>query len=384
MRPEDFSVTQRQHLVKTTFGSWAFVPPPLPPTIDYGAVTFDLAAATSAIGELKGATRRLSNPYMLVMPLIRKEALTSSAIEGTITTINNMLLEQVSPQTAGDENAREAYNYVRALLAAEETLKLLPISHRVIKQAHKTLLSGLSPARGAGKRPGEYKTDQNAVGKQGDNETTARYVPPPPTETIACMDDLEKFINRENRRAGEELIDIALTHYQFEAIHPFNDGNGRIGRMLVTLMAQQFLFSDQPLLHISANIETKKDEYISALFDVSTQSDWTNWLKFFLRVTQESCTAATEIVDQIIKLQIELRQRAVQNNNNHRLTAIIDGLFIKEWIAIGEAARLCGVTYPTAQNDLEELIKLDILQKIPNIRPAIFISPAIRNLGGRN
>jgi Fic family protein len=204
MQPDDFSAKQREHLVKTVSGSWAFVPPQLPPAIDYGAIALGLAAATGAIGELRGATRRLPNPYMLVMPLIRKEALTSSAIEGTITTINNMLLEQVSPRQGGDENAREAFNYVMALRGAELALKQLTISHRVIKQAHKTLLSGLSPARGTGKRPGEYKTDQNAVGKMGNSEATARYVPPPPRETMTCMDELERFINREKTEGPEK------------------------------------------------------------------------------------------------------------------------------------------------------------------------------------
>ena len=383
MRPDDFSSQQSQHLKKTITGSWAFVPPNLPPQIDYGQITLNLAAATGAIGELKGATRRLPNPYMLVMPLIRREALTSSAIEGTITTINNMLLEQLAPNAGGDDNAREAFNYVRALRGAEDALKELPISHRVIKQAHKTLLSGLSPARGAGKRPGEYKSDQNAIGKQGDNENTARYVPPPPQETVICMDELERFINRENRKPGEELVDIALAHYQFEAIHPFNDGNGRIGRMLVTLMAQQLLFSSEPLLHISANIENKKDEYIESLFAVSTHGDWIRWLNFFFEVVKESCLSATNVVDKIINLQKDLRQQAVQKNGSHRLAAIVDSLFTKEWITIIEAAKLCGVTYPTAQSDLDELATLEIVRRVQNTRPAIFIAPAIWNLGGR-
>ena len=324
MQPEDFTPEQRKNLVRTASGAWAFVPPSLPPKLDYGAVTLALTTASIALGELKGATRRLPNPYMLVMPLIRKEALTSSAIEGTITTINNMLIAQVSPRTGSDDNAREAHNYVRALQEAAEGLKQLPISHRIITQAHSTLLSGLSAHRGAGKRPGEYKTIQNAIGKLGDNEVTARYVPPPPNETGICMNDLEAFINRENRQPGEALIDIALVHYQFEAIHPFNDGNGRIGRMLVTLMAQQLLFTEQPLLHISASIESKKDEYIACLYDVSTQANWTGWLGFFLRVVEESCSAATRIVDKIINLQTELRQQAVRkkkqpsSHRNHR------------------------------------------------------------------
>ena len=384
MNIDQFTENHRQNLVKTKSGAWAFVPPPLPPKIDLGPVALNLARAAIAIGELNGAARRLQNPSMLIMPLIRKEALTSSAIEGTITTINNMLLEQVSPKENGDENAREAYNYVRAITEANHMRANLPISHRIITEAHRILLSGMSAARGAGKRPGEYKRDQNAIGKIGDTEITARYVPPPPKETQTCMDQLETFINRSDRNPGEELIDLALVHYQFEAIHPFNDGNGRIGRMLVTLMAQDMKLVDQPLLHISANLENKKDEYIERLFAVSTQEDWVSWIGFFLDIVRESCSAATTVVDKIINMQADFKKRALENNSNHRLSTIIDSLFIKEWTTVSDAQKLCGVTFPTAQSDLQELVELKILNIIPNTRPAIHVAQEIWNLSSRN
>lgn len=381
---EQFNPSQRKNLTKTIGGGWAYVPPPLPPKIDLGPVALKLASAAIAVGELNGAARRLQNPSMLIMPLIRKEALTSSAIEGTITTINNMLLEQVSPKANGDENAREAFNYVVAITKANNLRKTLPISHRVIKEAHAILLSGMSHARGAGKKPGEYKSSQNAIGKTGDTETTARYVPAPPAETQKCMDQLEAFINRTDRAKGEELIDLAIMHYQFEAIHPFNDGNGRIGRMLVTLMAQDMKLVDQPLLHISANLENKKDEYIDKLFAVSTNEDWIGWIGFFLDVVKESCSAATQVVDKIINLQTEYKQRAFQNKGNHRLSTIIDSLFVTEWTTVGDAQKLCGVTFPTAQADLQELVALKILEQIANTRPAIHVAREILNLSSRN
>ena len=384
MNIDQFTENHRQNLVKTKSGAWAFVPPPLPPKIDLGPLALNLARAAIAIGELNGAARRLQNPSMLIMPLIRKEALTSSAIEGTITTINNMLLEQVSPKENGDENAREAYNYVRAITEANHMRANLPISHRIITEAHRILLSGMSAARGAGKRPGEYKRDQNAIGKIGDTEITARYVPPPPKETQTCMDQLETFINRLDRNPGEELIDLALVHYQFEAIHPFNDGNGRIGRMLVTLMAQDMKLVDQPLLHISANLENKKDEYIERLFAVSIQEDWVSWIGFFLDIVRESCSAATTVVDKIINMQADFKKRALENNSNHRLSTIIDSLFIKEWTTVSDAQKLCGVTFPTAQSDLQELVELKILNIIPNTRPAIHVAQEIWNLSSRN
>lgn len=383
MNIDDFTEIQRSFLTKTANEAWAFVPPALPPKIDMSEIALGLGAAATAIGELKGATRRLQNPYMLITPLIRKEALTSSAIEGTITTIDNMLLEQLAPPSLQDDNAREAYNYVRAIGEANRLLENLPISNRVITSAHRTLLAGLSPQRGAGKRPGEFKTTQNAIGRTGDDEATARYVPPPPAQTIDCMNQLEIFINRETRSPGAELLDIGLAHYQFEAIHPFSDGNGRIGRMLVTLMAQQLKLVEHPLLHISAEIEKHRTEYVDRLFAVSSQGLWEKWLTFFLHIVRKSSIAATAKVDQIIELQQQLRERALTGRSNHRLATIVDSLFTKEWITVAEAQKLGDVTFPTAQSDLETLVNLGILQEMKKARPAIYIAQEIWNLSDR-
>jgi Fic family protein len=351
--------------------------------LDYADFTLELGAAAAALGELKGAARRLNNPYMLIGPLIQKEALVSSAIEGTITTIENMIVEQATPASAKDENAREASNYVRAVYSAVSQMKELPITHRLIKDAHKILLSGLSPARGQGKRPGEYKDSQNAIGRFGDTEHSARYVPPPPAQTATAMDNLEKFINRDNSRPGEALIDIALVHYQFEAIHPFLDGNGRVGRMLITLMAIQSELLDLPLLHISSEVEKDKDDYIDFLFAVSTHGLWEKWIKFFLGVVRKSCENATNKVDEILQLEKELKIRAMTVRKNHRLNTIVEALFTKHWITISEAQELCGTHFQTAQADLEQLVKADILKTIPASRPLIYLAPEIWNVSNR-
>lgn len=379
---QDFHLNQQPNLIQTISGALAYVPPPLPPKIDLSPLAMGLAAAAIAIGELKGAARRLQNPDMLITPLFRKEALISSAIEGTVTTLDNMLLEQILPNRSKDENAKEAFNYVRALTEANEQLKRLPLSHRVIKDAHRLLLSGLSPGRGAGKRPGEYKNSQNAIGQIGDTEKTAKYVPPPPLQTQSCMDELEVFINRERNGVGEALIDLACVHYQFEAIHPFNDGNGRIGRMLVTLMAQQSGLIDQPLLHISANIESKKASYIELLYRVSTQADWVPWIAFFLNSVEESCNDATLIVDRILQLQTVLKQKALAHQGNHRLATIIDALFVKASITATEVQKICGTHFQTAQTDLRELESLGIVE-LTWPRPAIYTAKEIWNFGGR-
>jgi Fic family protein len=382
MNLQDFDPNQQTNLVQTLGGALAYVPPPLPPIIDLSPLAMSLAGAAIALGELKGAARRLQNPEMLIMPLFRKEALISSAIEGTVTTLNNMLLEQILPNQSKDENAKEAYNYVRALTEANEQLKRLPLSHRVIKDAHRVLLSGLSTGRGAGKRPGEYKNSQNAIGQIGDTEKTAKYVPPPPKQTQSCMDELEVFMNRERQSVGEALIDLACVHYQFEAIHPFNDGNGRIGRMLVTLMAQQTGLIDQPLFHISANLESKKSDYIELLYRVSTQADWVPWISFFLTSVEESCKSATAIVDRILQLQIDLKQKALAHEGNHRLATVIDALFVKASVTTADVQKICGTHFQTAQSDLRELEALGIVE-LTWPRPAIYTAKEIWNFGDR-
>jgi Fic family protein len=379
-----FSEAQQKFLVRTLDGAYAYTPPPLPPQFDMGKIALSLSAAAQALGELNGAARRLQNPYMLIMPLIRKEALTTSAMEGTITTIDDMLMEEVLPNIKTDENAREAFNYKVALQQAEQNLENIPISHRLIKSAHKTLLSGLSAKREAAKKPGEYKTHQNAIGQEGDNIFTARYVPPPPKETQECMDELEAFINRDNRKNGEELIDLALCHYQFEAIHPFADGNGRIGRMLVTLMAMQLKILDLPLLHISANLEHKKPKYIELLYSVSAQGHWHDWINFFLEAVQQSCKSATASVDKIINLQSELKQRAMRVQKNLRLPVIIDSLFVKEWTTTVEVQKICDTSFPTANSDIQELVDLQILEPLQRSRPMVYVARPIWNLGSRD
>lgn len=365
-------------------GAWAFIPPPLPPALDLSKIALSLAAASGAIGELNGAARRLQNPYMLIRALTRKEALTSSAMEGTITTIGNIVRQEAEPTSGMDDNAREAFNYSAALAKANSQMEKLPISHRVIKNAHADLLSGLSPQRGAGKRPGEYKLHQNAVGQLGETVHTARYVPPPPKETLACMDALEAFINKEQRQQGEKLIDIALMHYQFEAIHPFDDGNGRIGRMLVTLMAQQTGLVPLPLLHISPYLETRKNDYIEALFAVSTSGKWVEWISFFLAAVQSSCIASISVVDRMIKLQAEMRHQIIQAGANHRLAIVVDELFTTGWTTVTKAQELCGVTFPTAQSDLKALVKLGLVQETSSGRPAIYYAPEILRLSERD
>ncbi len=197
------------------------------------------------------------------------------------------------------------------------------------------------------------------------------------------MDQLEAFINRDSQTGPNRLINLALVHYQFEAIHPFDDGNGRIGRMLVTLLAMQSGLLDQPLLHVSAHLERDKDEYIDRLFSVSTHGLWERWIEYFLYAVEASCSEATAIVDRILELQASLRNRALQIGKNPRLLMIIDALFTKNWTAVPEVQKLCGVTFPTAQADLTAMVKAGLLRELQARRPRIYYAPEILTLSDR-
>jgi Fic family protein len=197
------------------------------------------------------------------------------------------------------------------------------------------------------------------------------------------MDALENYINRDDRKDGQELIDLALVHYQFEAIHPFNDGNGRIGRLLITLMAQQLKLVPLPLLHISASIEKKKDEYIDRLFKVSTHGQWEQWIAFFFDTVKDSCKDAIRLADETIELQKNLKQTALENHANHRLATLIDRLFVNPVITVSEAQKVCDVSFPTAKSDLEQLAKLEIIEPIKETRPATYVAYPIWRLSAR-
>ncbi len=383
MNPDKFSTIQRKQLLHLGDDGYAFIPAPLPPELNYVDLIVPLTDASATIGELNGAARRLQNPHILIGPLQRREALTSSAMEGTITTLGDIILEEAGDKEDKNENAREAFNYAVAVAESTKRLKQIPISHRLIKDAHKMLLSGLGNERGANKRPGEYKINQNAVGQQGDTINMARYVPPPPKETQTCMDLLEAYINRKDVQPAYRLIDLALIHYQFEAIHPFDDGNGRIGRMLITLMAIQYKLLDLPLLHVSIYLEKQKDEYIDKMFGVSAKGAWTEWVVFFLETVEACARDAISIVDKIIDLQAKLRQQSIEVGKSPRLPMIVDSLFSKTWTTVPQTQEICGVSFPTAQADLSALVKAGILRELGTLRPRIYYSPEILALSDR-
>lgn len=375
MKVADFTAAAPGRLVPTIQGQHAFVPADLPPNIDMNGIAVTMGDAMQAIGELKGACRRLTNPFILIRPLQRREALTSSAMEGTFTTEDELALAEAGVDIDSDDSTKEVRNYLRALDQSMRLLQELPICHRVLQSAHATLLGGLSLSRGAQKRPGEYKVEQNWIG--GRTIDGARFVPPPSAETQACMDALERYINREPTPLPTPIMDLALVHYQLETIHPFADGNGRVGRMLVSIMAVKSGLLDMPVLYISPALENDKDEYIDLMFGVSARGEWEPWLNFFFGKVREACKDTIETIDRLIALQAKYRSKAGGAMRSASAMKLVDILFERPAISVNQAAEMLSVTYPAAKKNIDKLVELEILRVVPDIYPRMFIASEI-------
>jgi len=375
MRADDFTSEAPGRLVPTLAQQRAFVPNPLPPQIDMNDIAVAMAEAMQAIGELKGACRRLQNPFILVRPLQRREALTSSAMEGTFTTEDELALAEAGLTRENDDDTREVHNYMRALDRAMKLLEELPICHRLLKTAHEILLSGLSATRGAQKRPGQYKAEQNWIG--GRTIEAARFVPPPPLETQQCMDALEAYINREAGGLPTPITDLALVHYQLETIHPFADGNGRVGRMLISVMATKSGLLEMPVLYISPVLERDKDAYIDLMFAVSARGEWAPWLNFFFRKICEACHETIATIDRLIALQADYRQATGSSIRSGTAMNLVDALFVTPVITVNSAAELMGVTYAAAKKTIDKLVDLQIIREVPGHYPKTFIAAGI-------
>lgn len=379
MDPDAFRNSPSGSLVPTVAGKTAFVPNPLPPHhIDYAALALPLAQAMQAIGELNAAGRHLANPALVIRPLQRQEALLSSSIEGTYTTADALALAEADEggaATHADASTIEVRNYLTAFRHAEQLLNEIPLSNRLIKSVHQALLGGVPANRGANKRPGEYKDQQNFIGGRNRQIESARFVPPPPRETESCMAELERYINREKRNGIPAIIDAALFHYQFEAIHPFADGNGRVGRILVPIFLMQQKTLESPLLYLSPAVEGRKDDYVDLMLGVSREGAWTAWIEFFLDMVVASCRSASVTISRLERMRREFHQKISDGKGSARYMTLADALFVSPVTTIPKVADLLSVTYPAAKNAVERLVDLGILDEVSGrSNPKRFIS----------
>ena len=277
------------HLTPTIFGQMAFVPEKLPPTLHLAELQQLLSDADQKLGELRGIGNFLLNPYLLIRPLQRKEAIASSNIEGTYASLPDLLIFESGFDTrGGTTDTIEVSNYVQALEIGISSLDELPIASRLIHRLHTRLLSGLPSARSGRIAPGEYRTNQNFIGKSKDMDKS-RFNPPPPPIHLECMSDLEHFVNSPDMSGLPPLVFLALIHYQFETIHPYPDGNGRVGRLLLPLVLKSRGIMDRPLLYMSQYFEDNRQEYVDLMLRVSQRSRWLPWIRFFLKGVVSSC-----------------------------------------------------------------------------------------------
>ena len=371
-----FAAAATGTLVPTIGGRKAFVPASLPPTtLSLERLLPELTRATQAVGELKGIGRTMSNPLLLVRPLQRREAVSSSSMEGTYTTLTDLFLfEAGAGEAAARGDNREVLNYVRALEGAIDGLDALPISTRLIRDAHRVLLTGVARHRGASVEAGELKRDQNWIGGGGRIDT-ARFIPAPPADTPRALDTLMAFVNREERPAP--LIDAALAHYQFEAIHPFADGNGRVGRMLITLMLIDNGTLPQPLLYMSPYLERHKDRYIDLMYAVSQRGAWEDWIAFFLEAVTASASETIAVVERLQDLQREYRDRFQTARRSALMLRIIDLAFERPVRSISDFADALGVTYGGAANNLSELIAQGVAEEVEGTYPKLIRFPGV-------
>jgi Fic family protein len=376
---DDFASSPTGSLVPTERGQFAFVPHPLPPReLDFSRIARPLSEAAEAVGELNGIGRTIANPYLLIGPLQRREVISSSSMEGTYTTVDALLLAEAGASEPPNADTLEVLNYRRALSEAIASLATLPLSLRTLRDAHRTLLRGVSRTRGAMVRPGEFKQYQNFIGAQ--NIEDARFVPPPPRESLACLDALEQYLHREND-GFDTLIDAALIHYQFETIHPFADGNGRVGRMLIILHLFMKGKLIQPLLYLSPVFEERKDEYIDRMFAVSRHGDWEGWVVFFLTVMRDAARDTIRLAERLLGLQTTYRTALQKTRRSANLLTVVDYLFEQPVVSIPMIKDHIDVTYHAARKTVETLIAENILQDLPaTTNPRLFVARDILDI----
>src|SRR3989304_3478558 len=357
-------------LVPTVEGFKGFVPNPLPRELPLSSPLISaLDKASLAVGTLAGVGETLQNPHLLITPFLRREAVLSSRIEGTQGPIPGVSIFEAGGERADAPDTREVVNYVHALNLGLERLNELPICVRLTNEVHARLMHGV---RGEDKTPGQLREHQNWIGTRGTNIEDARFIPPPPELVSDLMADWERFVNEDLEMPA--LIQCALMHYQFEAIHPYLDGNGRIGRLLITLFLCAREVLPTPLLYLSAYFDKRRDDYINHLFRVSATGEWEPWIRFFLRGVEQQARDAL-IRSRRVR---ELHQRYVQLLQSKRESAnalrLLDILFANPYVTAPRASELLGVTHAGAQGILNRLVRAGVLEHISGRWPRLYVA----------
>jgi Fic family protein len=350
--------------VKQQTGYRAFIPadlPPEPPIVLDSELTRLLSDADRALGRLDGVATVLPNPDLFVAMYVRQEAVLSSQIEGTQSTLQDILAYEADVnRESRPRDVEEVVNYVAAMNHGLKRLPELPVSLRLIKEIHERLMAG---TRGSDLHPGEFRRSQNWIGPQGCTLNSADFVPPPPHEMMHALNNLERFMH--DRESYPVLIQCGLIHAQFETIHPFLDGNGRVGRLLITFLLCERNVLLRPLLYLSYYLKARRAEYYDRLTAVRTSGDWEGWLKFFLKGVYEVSLSATETARRILAMRDADREKitgAFSSANNP--LKLHDRMYETPTFSVGDAKEVMSCAFGTASSIVEKLEELGLVREI--------------------
>jgi len=343
----------------------SFVPKPLPPEppleLDEEIIGL-LSKANRSLGILEGISRRIPNVELFVSMFVRKEALLSSQIEGTQATLDDILDPDIATNT--NLNVAEVINYIQASRYAIARLNELPLCNRLLRETHAILMQGL---RGGEKTPGEFRRTQNWIGPVGSTLKDARHIPPAPADMIEAMSDLEKYINMDDDL--DPLVKIALIHYQFETVHPFLDGNGRIGRLLIVLYLIDKKILSHETLYISYFLKRNRVEYYDRLMEVRNKGNFEQWVKFFLLAMYESAQDAIDTIDQLVELHTKNYEALNQRGKSAKtITRLFNYLEASPIIDIKKTSAELGLSFNTVSKAVKVFMELGILKQTENVR----------------
>jgi Fic family protein len=371
MNLEQFRGTTSGRVIKSGQGDAAYyasIPNPLPPQLPFDAeLVRTLSDADRALGELAGLARMLPNPQLLIDPFLRREAVLSSRIEGTQADIKDVYAYEAqlplldSGSKSLDSDVHEVSNYVHALRYGLKRIETLPVSLRLIRELHEKLLKGV---RGEYSTPGEFRHTQNWIGPPGCTLNEASYVPPPVQFMEQALGDLEKYLHGDD--TYPPLIRLALIHYQFEAIHPFIDGNGRIGRLLISLLFVVWKLLPLSFLYLSAWFEQRRQDYYDLLLRVSQTGAWREWVVFFLRGVVQQAGDACARARQLEDLRSGWRRSLMSKPGSVQPLKLMEHLFQTPILTVRSAENILGVTYVTAQKHVKRLVDEQILRPAGN------------------
>jgi Fic family protein len=357
-------------------GYEAFVPEPLSPEIVWtDRLIRSLSDADRLIGQLSGEGKQLPNPHLLIRPFIKREAVLSSKIEGTQATLGELLANDAGAiVNRSPDDLREVGNYVTALDYGIKRLKTLPLSLRLIREVHEKLMEGV---RGDHATPGEFRKTQNWIGPAGCTLQNATYVPPSPDLLMDCLGTWEQFLHVQKI---PPLVQVGLLHYQFEAIHPFLDGNGRVGRLLIVLFLVERKVLTAPLLYISAFFEATRSEYYNLLLAVSRESNWNQWLEYFLngiaRMSEDVLSRAERI-----NLLLQGWKERTAGQKPKILFGVIDLLAENPFWSTKMISERLQVAFTTAQRAINVLVEKEVLSQVDNAqRGRVFCANAIMKI----